>query len=296
MRHHGVVRAPRVNSSHGASHALKAVAQFVVSVPCFVTSGAAMPNVQTAQAPVLSLRRPNRSHSDIVRPRTQHLIQSRFLGRIASIALAVIGILSASAAQATETSLGEQALATWHVDTKAVRATAAFEVDHSVLPSLNSAVHARYSLERGNAVAGYTTVQHLDITRWLSQDASNRFGLTLGLSAPTALTSTPFNAMVSGTASQPLPQLDLGLRWRSELPRGHYLDVSAWAQAPNVGSQILLIEPPTFGTRVELQWDSAPTRARVPEFGAIGIQLQGGSRLVLRARKGGPMLYYRAKF
>jgi hypothetical protein len=34
----------------------------------------------------------------------------------------------------------------------------------------------------------------------------------------------------------------------------------------------------------------------VPEFGAVGVQLQGGSKLVLRARKGGPMLYYRARF
>ena len=33
-----------------------------------------------------------------------------------------------------------------------------------------------------------------------------------------------------------------------------------------------------------------------PEFGAIGVQLQGDSRLLLRVRRGGPMLYYRAKF
>ena len=33
-----------------------------------------------------------------------------------------------------------------------------------------------------------------------------------------------------------------------------------------------------------------------PELGAIGVQLQGDSRLLLRVRRGGPMLYYRAKF
>ena len=51
-----------------------------------------------------------------------------------------------------------------------------------------------------------------------------------------------------------------------------------------------------FGTRLEVQWSASRTRGLVPELGAIGVQLQGDARLVLRARRGGPMVYYRAKF
>jgi len=45
-----------------------------------------------------------------------------------------------------------------------------------------------------------------------------------------------------------------------------------------------------------VQWTSSRAGSLVPEFGAIGVQLQGDSRLLLRVRRGGPMLYYRAKF
>jgi hypothetical protein len=80
------------------------------------------------------------------------------------------------------------------------------------------------------------------------------------------------------------------------------LDIAAWARAPQWSQPqdamglIWQSQQPVYGTRVEVQWASSRTRGLVPEFGAIGVQLQGGSRLVLRARKGGPMLYYRAKF
>ena len=53
---------------------------------------------------------------------------------------------------------------------------------------------------------------------------------------------------------------------------------------------------PVRGTRLEVQWSASRTRGLVPELGAIGVQLQGDARLVLRARRGGPMVYYRAKF
>ena len=47
--------------------------------------------------------------------------------------------------------------------------------------------------------------------------------------------------------------------------------------------------------RAEVQWSGRKGRW-APEFGAIGIQLERDSKLVLRVRKGGPMVYYRAKF
>ena len=92
---------------------------------------------------------------------------------------------------------------------------------------------------------------------------------------------------------------DLGVRWRSQLDRRVQLDIHAWARTsqlhamPNAMGMIWHQDQPTFGTRVEVQWSSSRTRGLVPEFGAVGLQLEGNSRLLLRARRGGPMLYYR---
>ena len=65
---------------------------------------------------------------------------------------------------------------------------------------------------------------------------------------------------------------------------------------PNAMGMIWQQDQPRFGTRLEVQWSSSRTRGLVPEFGAIGLQLEGNSRLLLRARGGGPMLYYRTRF
>jgi hypothetical protein len=256
-----------------------------------------MPNIQTAQAPVLSLCRPIGVPCDNpLQPRAPRLNHSGFCGHIPLMAVSWLCLLAALPAHAAETSFGEETLATWLDDEKENRAMASFEVNTSVLPSVNNTLRARTPSERGGATASYNAVQHLDVTRWLSQDPQSRFGLTLGLSAPTPFASAPFAPMATGTGSQSAPQLDLGLRWRSELQRGRHLDVSAWAQAPDAASQIWQTQSASYGTRVEVQWASSRTRGLMPEFGAIGVQLQGGSKLVLRARKGGPMLYYRAKF
>lgn len=86
--------------------------------------------------------------------------------------------------------------------------------------------------------------------------------------------------------------LDLGVRWRSRLDGTHHVDISAWARAPQWSpsqdalGMIWQTQQPVYGTRVEVQWASSKTRGLVPEFGAIGVQLQGGSRLVLRAQGG----------
>lgn len=255
-----------------------------------------MPNVQTAPAPVLSRRRPVGLRSDKLGPLAFQPNHSGFFWQIPLMAVSCLCLVIASPAQAAETFFGESTLATWLKDEKENRGTVSFEVNTSILPSPNNTPRARSNPERGSTTPSYNAVQHLDVTSWLGQDTQSRFGLTLGLSAPSTFTPAPSAVMATGTGSQPAPQLDLGLRWRSELQRGRHLDVSAWAQAPDAASQIWQTQPPSYGTRVEVQWASSRTRGLVPEFGAVGVQLQGGSRLVLRARKGGPMLYYRAKF
>ncbi len=54
-------------------------------------------------------------------------------------------------------------------------------------------------------------------------------------------------------------------------------------------------DQPAFGTRLEVQWSCSRMPGWAPEFGAIGLQREGNARLLLRARRGGPM-HYRTRF
>lgn len=197
------------------------------------------------------------------------------------------------AAAADTPYFGEEAMAL--LQEESARSSLAYEVNSAVLPDRGD------NTGRGPAMAGgpggnALSTQHLDITRWLTPDSPTRFGLSLGLSAPAA-GAVPLAAEAAAPAS-----LDLGVRWRSRLESGRQLDISAWArspqgaQTPDALGMIRQARQPSYGTRLEVQWATAKTGGLTPEFGAVGVQLQSGSRLVLRARKGGPMLYYRAKF
>ncbi|WP_422843191.1 hypothetical protein [Acidovorax sp. M2(2025)] len=209
--------------------------------------------------------------------------------------------LAAGAAWAEEAPLAEDAKVALQHETAALGAAQSIEINSRILPMAADSAPAAHGVPPGYAGSGATQTQHLDITRWLtpaSSGAWGQFGLSLGVSAPSPGAAAPALAPGSGSPAS----LDLGMRWRSRLDSGRHLDIAAWAQAPQWGQPqdamnlIWQSQQPAYGTRVEMQWASSRTRGLVPEFGAIGVQLQGGSRLVLRARKGGPMLYYRAKF
>lgn len=242
-----------------------------------------MPALSTAPMPVLLL--PRR------RARAVNLLG------VSCLCLAAFGN-----SHAVEATFGSEAMANWQEELQTEKQAFApsFELNTTILPSVGDALNSGSAAYRGGFATGTSSnaTQHLDLTRWLTPDNStNRFGLTLGLSGPVNLSSpTSSAASVAPGAAQSPTQLDLGVRWRSQLQRGRHLDVSAWAQTPDAMGLIWQTQPPAYGTRVEVQWASSRTRGLMPEFGAIGVQLQGGSRLVLRARKGGPMLYYRAKF
>jgi hypothetical protein len=181
-------------------------------------------------------------------------------------------------------------------------ASSAYEVNSLVLPSLGDTNAGAFSQRAGGASTFAHATQHTDVTRWLTPQAPRSLGFTLGVTSAAPSASALANSNYLSAPAAPT-SLDLGVRWRSRLDSGRQLDVSAWAQTPSFAQSpdaMGLIwqqqQQPVYGTRVEMQWASSRTRGLVPEFGAIGVQLQGGSRLVLRARKGGPMLYYRAKF
>lgn len=213
---------------------------------------------------------------------------SAWIRPVCSAGLVLFG--TGLAAAADTSSFGDEAMAGWQEES--ARLSSAYEVNSAVLPDLGDYTARNPALAGGNT----PSTQYMDITRWLTPDSPTRFGLSLGLSAPAA-GAMPLTAEAAALAS-----LDLGVRWRSRLESGRQLDISAWArtpqgaQAPDALGLIRQAQQPSYGTRLEVQWATAKTGGLTPEFGAVGVQLQSGSRLVLRARKGGPMLYYRSRF
>lgn len=135
-------------------------------------------------------------------------------------------------------------------------------------------------------------IQYLGLTGWLTPRQASSLGLTLGM------VSDGMGRSMGGVPAA----YDLGVRWRSRLDQRVQLDVHAWARTPQNAAMhdamgmIWLKEQPSFGTRLEVQWSGSRTHGLLPEFGAIGVQLEGDARLLLRAKGGGPMLYYRTKF
>lgn len=167
-----------------------------------------------------------------------------------------------------------------------------YDIDSTLLPRPLAPIPAR-----GGLANGFNATEQLALTHWFQPGGRHIVGISFGWTsaAPARHAPTP--------QTNAAPQsLDLGIRLRSRFGGGRHLDIYAWAQTPEIAplrdamGMIWEKQQPTFGTRVEVQWASSRTRGLVPEFGAIGVQLQGDSRLVLRAKKGGPMLYYRAKF
>lgn len=136
------------------------------------------------------------------------------------------------------------------------------------------------------------TIHYTDITGWLSPRQASSLGLSLGVLS---------GDMGMGMGNTPIAYA-LGVRWRTQLNSHAQFNVHAWARTPQADAMhdamgmIWLKDQPSFGTRLEVQWSSSRTHGLIPEFGAIGVQLQGDSRLLLRARSGGPVLYYRTRF
>ena len=236
---------------------------------------------------------------------TIYIPQRRASSKVAAWVTPCLSAALALPALAMESStFGDDAMASLQEQTRSATSAPAFEVNSLVLPNLGDTSFSNNPSQRPGSASGFANAtQHIDVTRWLTPDAPRSVGFSLGLTsaAPSAHSLANAGNSLNGAAAAP-SSLDLGVRWRSRLDSGRHLDVSAWAQTPQLSQSpdtmglIWQQQQPVYGTRVEMQWASSRTRGLVPEFGAIGVQLQGGSRLVLRARKGGPMLYYRAKF
>ncbi|HQQ70894.1 MAG TPA: hypothetical protein PLL92_11370 [Alicycliphilus sp.] len=138
--------------------------------------------------------------------------------------------------------------------------------------------------------------RRLDVTHWLPPGRAGSLGFSFGLTLPTQVNLRPYTTAVAPWGS------DVGVRWRTPLGSGHQLDMAVWARTPRYGRETDALgmiwhrEQASYGTRLEVQWSSSRMGGLMPEFGAIGVQLEGDSRLLLRAKRGGPMVYYRTRF
>lgn len=93
------------------------------------------------------------------------------------------------------------------------------------------------------------------------------------------------------------PSLDLGLHYRHALPSSRQIDVTAYRRVNAESVALAQDEPPVYGARVELGLKPSTHKAGIPaDRSFIGMQLQGGARVSIKRKYGGPMVYYRNTF
>ncbi|MCC2676054.1 MAG: hypothetical protein K0R58_3001 [Ramlibacter sp.] len=122
---------------------------------------------------------------------------------------------------------------------------------------------------------------------------SSGIGAVLGMSTPrTGVQSYGLNA--------PQTSVDLGVRWSQRLNGQHQIDVTAWRRMSMDQDAYTLIQrqqQPVYGARVELNLAKSSTKAGLAaDLGFIGLQLEGGARISIKRKHGGPMVYYRTSF
>lgn len=94
------------------------------------------------------------------------------------------------------------------------------------------------------------------------------------------------------------PSVDLGLTFRHTLANDKQIDITAWRRLPGEQDAYTLVQmrEPLYGARVEMKLSSASKTGLAFERGFIGLQLEGGAKISIKRRHGGPMFYYRTKF
>jgi hypothetical protein len=106
--------------------------------------------------------------------------------------------------------------------------------------------------------------------------------------------STPVGAPPGQGGTQPL---DLGLRWRQPLRNEQHVDITAWQRMSSPPDALTLVRSrePVYGARVEMKI-SGRRSGFMADHGFLGLQLDSGSRIMLRRKDGNPTLYYRSRF
>ena len=122
---------------------------------------------------------------------------------------------------------------------------------------------------------------------------SSGLGAVLGM-------STPRPGVHSYGLNAPATSIDLGLRWSQRLSNQQQIDVTAWRRMTRDDDAYSLIQrqqQPVYGARVELNLADASNQAGLKaDLKFIGLQLEGGARISIKRKYGGPMVYYRTSF
>jgi len=124
--------------------------------------------------------------------------------------------------------------------------------------------------------------------RWWARRGRTDIGLgvgTLALVDPRADQPGLAHPMLRGAQ----PTLTLGLRYRMSG------EAALYADATSVRSLAAEAMPDLYATKVGMEWKPAKSRFGF-ENRSLGIQLQSGYRMSLRARKGGLGVYFRGNF
>jgi hypothetical protein len=131
------------------------------------------------------------------------------------------------------------------------------------------------------------------VVRWAPAGAAGQLGFSVGFSGAAQSLHAP-TLDASPAPVDPAWQPELGVRWRSGWRGHHRLDVAAWHGASGDPAAPGGDAAGAYNARVELQFRDAKRALGFDlPHGALGLQLRGGSKLMLRASHGGPMLYYR---
>lgn len=146
------------------------------------------------------------------------------------------------------------------------------------------------TLPRFDNVDANTQTSRIDMLL-LSSRASG-VGLALGMNNASG---APAGAIAT---LAPARSMDLGVHWRYTFDSSYRFDVTAYRRMPNADA-ISLIESrdPTYGARVEMGFGSNSARKGfMADRGFVGLQLEGGARVSVKRKNGGPMFYYRNTF
>ena len=140
----------------------------------------------------------------------------------------------------------------------------------------------------------------LGSSTWPGQsEASERSQVELVRWAPAGRGSWGMALGASREGGNSPVQPEVGVRWRSRLEGNQRLDLSAWRRLNTKLGEAgpgLEEDPVTLRTRIELQFIAPRGSASLSELGAVGLQLGSDSKLSMRIRRGGPMVYYRMQF
>lgn len=91
------------------------------------------------------------------------------------------------------------------------------------------------------------------------------------------------------------PSVDLGLRFSPRV-QNQQIDIMAWRRMSAEDDAYSLVQrQPVYGARVEMNLSGSKSSFGFVR-GFLGLQLEGGARISVKRKNGGPMVYYRTTF